>query len=188
MTILKLIKSDLYAINAKLEILHIFAYGLFSHNKRALILLRISNGTGISAFLSKHLLKPMYFIEIGCKEICPYLRLPHPHGIILSAKKNGFNCLISQWVTLGGNNCEFREEKGCCIHVPTIGDNVQVYSGSIVAGPISIGNDVVIGANSTVTFDVEAHTLIYNRPSVSKHKVTVPGYKGAFIKEELLLN
>ena len=107
--------------------------------------------------------------------------MPHPYGIILSAEKIGQNCLIGQYVTLGGKE---RLEEGKCIRTPIVGDNVNILAGSVVAGPIIIGNDVVIGSNSTVTFDVEANTLLYNRPIVSKHKIIVPGYKGAFIKQE----
>ena len=110
--------------------------------------------------------------------------MPHPYGIILSAEKIGQNCLIGQYVTLGGNNCKERLEEGKCIRTPIVGDNVNILAGSVVAGPIIIGNDVVIGSNSTVTFDVEANTLLYNRPIVSKHKIIVPGYKRAFNKQE----
>lgn len=70
------------------------------------------------------------------------------------------------------------------IFIPTIGDNVQIYAGSVVAGPITIGNDVVIGANSTVTFNVASYSMIYNRPSMSRKKIRVPGYNGPFQKYE----
>ena len=123
-------------------------------------------------------------IELGCKNIGPYLRLPHPKGIILSATKIGSNCLIAQWVTLGGNNCKYTLTGRVKIFVPTIGDNVQIYAGSVIAGPITIENDVIIGANSTVTFNVTSNSMIYNRPSISKKKIKVPGYKGPFKKYE----
>lgn len=74
--------------------------------------------------------------------------------------------------------------RGGKIFVPTIGDNVQIYAGSVVAGPITIENDVIIGANSTVTFNVASNSMIYNRPSISRKKIRVPGYKGSFEKYE----
>lgn len=37
---------------------------------------------------------------------------------------------------------------------PTIGDNVRIYTGSVVAGKIKIGNNVRIAANTVVRHDV----------------------------------
>lgn len=43
---------------------------------------------------------------------------------------------------------------------------------------------IAIGANSTVTFNVASNSMIYNRPSISRKKIRVPGYKGPFEKYE----
>ena len=43
MTILDLIKTDLAAIRAKSDMWHIILYFLFSHDKRALLLIRLVN-------------------------------------------------------------------------------------------------------------------------------------------------
>lgn len=181
-----LIKSDLIAIGAKTNLIWIILYLLFSYNKRPLILIRLINGCGKYNFIFKYILRKKYFIEVGCKNIGPYLRLPHPRGIILSATEIGENCLIGQWVTIGGNNCKtkliVKNNNSIIIDTPIIKNCVQIYSGSVVAGPIIIGNDVIIGANSTVTFDVENNSMLYSRPNISKHNVVVPGYKGPFNK------
>lgn len=184
MKTIDLIKSDLIAIGAKTDIFHLLLYFLFSYNKRPLFLIRIANSNWRIAKICRRHLKSKYLIELGCKDIGPYLRLPHPKGIILSAIKIGSNCLIAQWVTLGGNNCKYTLIGGGKIFVPTIGDNVQIYAGSVVAGPITIENDVIIGANSTVTFNVASNSMIYNRPSISRKKIKVTGYKGPFEKYE----
>lgn len=148
-------------------------------------MIRLLN-SGKFKFIFKYILRKKYLIEVSCEKIGPYLRLPHPRGIILSAYEIGSNCLIGQWTTIGGNNCERRkiEKEGDIIEIdnPMIKNNVQIYAGAVVAGPIVIGNDVVIGANSTVTFDVDSHSLYYNRPNLSNHRICVPGYKGAFYK------
>lgn len=126
-------------------------------------------------------LKKRYHIELGCREIGPYLRLPHPYGIIIAAKSIGENVMIGQYVTLGGNNCKERQgSNGEPIHTPVIGNNCQISTGSVVAGPITIGNNVVIGANSTITKDIPSGTLLYNSTGVSRHSYIVPGWKGAF--------
>ena len=46
MTILDLIKTDLAAIHAKSDMWHIILYSLFSHDKRALLLIRLANRGG----------------------------------------------------------------------------------------------------------------------------------------------
>ena len=67
------------------------------------------------------ILKKRYHIELGCREIGPYLRLPHPYGIIIAAKSIGENVMIGQYVTLGGNNCKERQgSNGEPIHTPVI--------------------------------------------------------------------
>lgn len=184
MSVLYLIKSDLKAIGAKTSLFYIIIYFLFSFNKRAVMLIRLANGYKFFQAIGDRWLKSWYLIELGCRNIGPYLRIPHPKGITLAATKIGSNCMIGQWVTLGGNNCEHKMFGEYIIKTPSIGDNVQIYSGSVVAGPIDIGNDVIIGANTTVTFDIDSNSMVYNRPQISRKKVKVFGYKGAFEKYE----
>ena len=76
------------------------------------LLERIPQESGVISKVCKHILKNQYFIEANCKDIGPNLRLPYPYGIILSAHKIGENCLMGQYVTLGGNNCKCRMESG----------------------------------------------------------------------------
>lgn len=181
---IELMKTDMIAIGAKHDLWHLLLYVLFSYNKRPVLIIRIINNSrgGIKQLLKMYL-RSKYMIEVSCKNIGGYLRLPHPRGIILAATSIGSNCLIGQWVTLGGNNCKKRKnEKGEIIEIPTIGNNVQILAGSVVAGPVILGDEIVIGANSTVTFDVPSNTLIYNRPSISTNKIKVPGYLGAFYR------
>lgn len=126
-------------------------------------------------------LKSKYHIELGCRDIGPYLRLPHPYGIIIAAHKIGSNVLIGQYVTIGGNNCQKRTDvDGNDIYTPIIGSNCQISAGSVVAGPIQVGDNVVIGANCTVTKNVSSGSLIFNSVGISSHKYIVPGRLGAF--------
>lgn len=122
-------------------------------------------------------------VEVSCQDIGEYFRLPHPRGIILAAKSIGKNCMIGQWVTIGGNNRKHKiNEKGERIETPQIGNNVQILAEAVVASPIIIENEIVIGANSTVTFDIPSNSLIYNRPAISSNNNKVPSYKGAFYR------
>ena len=43
---------------------------------------------------------------------------------------------------------------------PKIGNRVTIYAGAIVIGPITIGDDVVIGANAVVMKDLPASKTV----------------------------
>ncbi|MCE9239295.1 hypothetical protein [Bacteroides thetaiotaomicron] len=54
--------------------------------------------------------------------------------------------------------------------LPIIEDNVQISINCVVAGPVVIGGDSIIGANITVTRNIEPHSMIYIPFEVSKRK------------------
>jgi serine O-acetyltransferase len=68
------------------------------------------------------------------------------------------------------------EEKGC-----TIGDYVTVFPGSMILGDVTIGNEVVVGANSVVFSDVASKSVCAGNPAkvikgdsssvIKKHRV-----------------
>ena len=66
----------------------------------------------------------------------------------------GENCQIYQQVTIGNNG-----------GIPTIGNNVEICAGAKVIGPITIGDDVVIGANSVVTKNIPSHSVVIGIPA-----------------------
>lgn len=53
---------------------------------------------------------------------------------------------------------------------PIIGNNVKVYAGAVIAGPITIGDNVTIGANCVVLTDVPANSICYGNPCIIKLK------------------
>jgi serine O-acetyltransferase len=73
----------------------------------------------------------------------------------IGATSIGKNCLICQKVTIGYSSGGY----------PTIGDNVIVYPGAVILGDITIGNNAVIGANSTVYKDVPENCTVFAYPS-----------------------
>lgn len=66
----------------------------------------------------------------------------------------GKNCMVNQCVTTGWSHEV----------VPTIGNNVWIAAGAVVIGPITIGDDVIIGANSVVTKDIPSHSIVAGNP------------------------
>ncbi len=94
------------------------------------------------------------------------LFIDHGMGVVIgSSAEIGDNCTIYHGVTLGGTG----KDKGAKRH-PTIGNNVLIGAGAKVLGPIIIGDNSTIGANTFVSSDVEAFS-------------TVVGVKGRVVKK-----
>lgn len=78
----------------------------------------------------------------------------HAVGIVIGGGSViGNNVRVFQNVTLGGAH---RDRLG----MPTVGNDVIIYSGVVAVGDIKIGNNVIIGANAVVTKDVPDNTTV----------------------------
>jgi serine O-acetyltransferase len=116
-------------------------------------------------------------------EIGGGLFMPHANGIIIHMEaKIGRNCNISQQVTVGvGGNA--------MTGTPTIGDRVFLGPGAKLFGPITVGNDVAVGANAVVLKDLPDRAVAVGVPAkVVSHKgamnlVTYRGHPTASIQE-----
>jgi serine O-acetyltransferase len=69
----------------------------------------------------------------------------------------GKRCLIGQNVTIGGRS---KHES-----VPVIGNDCYIAAGAKVLGPITIGSNVVIGANAVVLNDVPDGCVVVGIPA-----------------------
>lgn len=95
--------------------------------------------------------------------------------IIHARAKLGKNCVIGSCVTVGG--------KSGWYEVPVIGDNVQISSGAKILGPIRIGNNVIIGANSVVTKDVPDNCVVAGVPAkIIASNINPADYAGSIPK------
>lgn len=84
------------------------------------------------------------------------LFIEHGFSTIIAAKKIGENCSVYQQVTIGYSN----DNKA-----PIIGKNVIIYPGAKVIGGITIGDNVVIGANAVVVKDVPDNCTVVGIPA-----------------------
>ena len=79
----------------------------------------------------------------------------HPVATFVNAESIGDNFTVKNSVTIG-NSTTGR---------PTIGDNVEINSNSVVVGGITIGNNVVIGTGSVVTKSVPDNCVVVGNPA-----------------------
>lgn len=87
-----------------------------------------------------------------------------PVGLIVSKyARLGKNCILYQNVTIGGK--DFPGHTGNPANYPQIGDNVVVYPGAFIAGPITIGNNCIIGANTVVFGNVPDNCMVSGNPA-----------------------
>lgn len=105
------------------------------------------------------------------------LFIDHGMGVVIGETAEiGDNVTIFHGVTLGGTG----KEKNVKRH-PTVGDNVVIGAGAKILGPIKIGNNVKIGANSVVLKDVPPYATVVGIPG----KVVKIDYESIKDKENL---
>jgi len=85
--------------------------------------------------------------------------IDHATGVVIGETAViGDDCTIYQGVTLGGTSLEKGKRH------PTLGDRVVVGAGAKVLGPITLGSDARVGANSVVVRDVPPGAVVVGVP------------------------
>ncbi len=84
------------------------------------------------------------------------LVIDHGMGVVIGETAEiGNDCVIFHGVTLGGTKFDPVKRH------PTIGNRVLIGTGAKILGPITLGDNSRVGANSVVTRDVErGHTVV----------------------------
>jgi serine O-acetyltransferase len=87
--------------------------------------------------------------------------IDHGAGLVIGETAEiGDNCVLFHNVTLGGTGKHHGKRH------PTVGNNVFIGTGAILLGPIHVGDDVKIGANSFVVMrDVPSNTTVAGTPA-----------------------
>jgi serine O-acetyltransferase len=106
-------------------------------------------------------------IELPCEVVLgKNFVIDHSGGIVISGyAKFGDNCRIRNGVVVGLG----RVDEPCA---PAIGNNVDIGTGAKVLGNITIGDNVLIGANAVVIRDVPANSIAVGVPAVVKPRAT----------------
>jgi serine O-acetyltransferase len=86
-------------------------------------------------------------------EFGPGLMIMHGNGIVVHPEvRAGRNCILYQQVTLGSNSVHGAP--------PVLGNDVALFPGAKVVGPIRLEDGCRIGANAFVSADVDAGQTI----------------------------
>lgn len=94
--------------------------------------------------------------------IGPGLYIAHTGYVVLSSGVViGANCTLTQGVTIGHGGGGAARKGGS----PVLGDRVYVGPGAIVIGPITIGDDALIGAGAVVTRAVPPRGVVAGNPA-----------------------
>lgn len=111
-------------------------------------------------------------VELPCEvEVGRNFVIDHFGGIIVSGyAKFGDDCRIRNGVVVGLR----RVGEPCA---PVFGNNVDIGTGAKILGPISIGDNVLIGANAVVLTDVPSNSIASGVPATIKprHRSTAAG-------------
>ncbi|WP_457558576.1 serine O-acetyltransferase [Candidatus Harpocratesius sp.] len=103
-------------------------------------------------------------IHPGAK-IGKHFFIDHGSGVVIGETTEiGNNVTLFQNVTLGGTS--IKKEK----RHPTLGNNIIIGAGAKILGPVIIGNNVKIGANSVVTKNVPSNSIAVGVPARIIHE------------------
>ena len=112
------------------------------------------------ARLLSNILRTLTGIEIHpAAKIGEGFFIDHGMGVVIGETSEiGTNVTIYQGVTLGGVSANQGKRH------PTIGDNVIIGAGSKILGPLIIGENTKIGANSVVIDDIPENSTVVGVP------------------------
>jgi len=113
---------------------------------------------GFLAFLVRN----FYGIELyPTAEIGRRFGIVHQHGIVIhKLAVIGDDCLVRQGVTIGAAGV--RDDAAL---PPRLGDRVKIGAGAVLAGPITVGDDVTVGPNCVVMTNVPSGSIVTAPPS-----------------------
>jgi len=163
------IKEDYRRCSKKPGNISRYIYKMLSNaGFRAVVLYRLGNwfhkrkNYHLAGFMERIIFHTSYCQISTTAEISPGFLIAHPIGLVIGGgTRIGRNCDVRQNVTFGGNFNKV-DDKGRS-H-PWLEDNISVGAGAVIIGPVKIGTNSIIGANSVVTKDVPQNVIVSGIP------------------------
>jgi serine O-acetyltransferase len=94
-------------------------------------------------------------LELNVNVLGAGLVIGHGYGSVIWADAIGEDCTIYQNVTVGQSHGK----------LPTLGHRVYVAPGAVILGPVTVGDDAIIGANAVVIRDVPQGATMVGVPA-----------------------
>ncbi|HAT1634196.1 serine acetyltransferase [Raoultella planticola] len=112
--------------------------------------------------LNKIINECLFCVEIPWQARIGYgLKLFHPHCIVINRDTViGSNCTLRQGVTIGS----VADSNGQESISPLIGNNVEFGAHAVVIGPVTLGDNVKVGAGTVVTKDLPDGAIVVGQP------------------------
>lgn len=147
-----------------------YLYKAMSHDGfRAIMLYRLGvwfkqRNMNFLAGMSQRLMHHLSHCWISISaEIGPGFLIAHVGAIgIGSGARIGKNCDVRRSTSIGGN---FSKVGADGRSKPWIGDNVSIGVNAVITGPVRVGSNSIIGANSVVNRDVPENVIVFGVPA-----------------------
>ena len=148
-------KIEVFLLYPSVHALIMYRISHFFYNKKRFFIARLISQLG--RFFTGIEIHPGAQIGMGTL-------IDHGSGVVIGETSIiGDRVTIYQGATIGatGNEKEFKRH-------PTLGDDIVVGSGAKILGPVNIGNNCKIGANSVVLKDMPSNSTAVGIPAKIK--------------------
>lgn len=135
------------------QALAVHRFGVWARSRRSPLAVRVFRRAHV---VLQWVTRSFHGIELPAKaRIGRRTRFAHQGGVVVHKDAIiGDDCIVRHGVTIG----VLRD--GAVMTAPRIGDRVEIGVGAVVVGPITVGDDAVIGANVVVRRDVPPRALV----------------------------
>lgn len=163
MKLKEIIKRDLSKVRYNTDLKSLISAILFNQSFKRILFYRLSRKKSLLrplyAFLNRYYQNKQLVYISKSAEIGEGFCIGHCFSIILSKCVIGSDVTIMQQVTIGSSRGGNRQG------YPTIGNRCFIAAGAKIIGNVTIGDDVVVGANAVVTKDIPSGCVVGGVPA-----------------------